>query len=79
MKIGTTIESDIHIDDENITTIKIEVSKLKAEIKDILDKKKATDGEVAELEEKLRNLEGKVGCPSCGQVYEKKEGFIILF
>lgn len=50
MKIGKIIiESDIHIDDDIISTIKKEVSKLRVEINYILNKKNAIDGEVEEM------------------------------
>lgn len=77
MKIGKIIiESDIHIDDDIISTIKKEVSKLRVEINYILGKKNTIDGEVEELEEKLRKLDGKGVCPSCGHVYEKDKDIL---
>ena len=77
LKIGSIItESNIQVDNEEITQLQEDVKKSKSKIQELQDKKKATDKEVYDLEEGLRNLDGKIGCPNCGQIYEKKKDLL---
>lgn len=74
MKIGSiVIDNNIKIDNTEITQLQEDVKKAKSKIQELQEKKKAVDKDVYNLEESLRNLDGKIGCPKCGQVYEKKK------
>lgn len=77
LKIGSIVtENDIQVDNEEITQLQEDVKKAKSKIQELQDKKKIADKEVYDLEEGLRNLDGKIGCPICGQVYEKKKDLL---
>lgn len=74
MKIGSlVIENNIQINNAEITQLHDDVIKAKSKIRELQDKKKPADKDVYDIEESLRNLDGKISCPKCGQIYEKKK------
>lgn len=77
MKIGSlVIENNIQIDNAEITRLHDGVIKAKSKLQELQNKKKPADKDVYDIEESLRNLDGKIGCPKCGQVYEKKKDLL---
>lgn len=73
MKIGSlVIEKNIQINNAEITQLRNDVIKAKSKLQELQDKKRIANKDVYDIEESLRNLDGKMSCPKCGQIYEKK-------
>ena len=70
-KIGQVIvEQAIEIDNEEIRELQISIHESKSHLRILNEEKENRKKEIARLEEALRNIEGKVGCPKCGRIYE---------
>lgn len=77
LEIGQTIVvKGIQVDNSDIEQLRNDVVQLKMKIEELQEEKENMDKEVFLLEEGLRNIDGKVGCPKCGQVYEKKKDLL---
>jgi len=70
-KIGQVIvEKKIEIDNEEIKELQISINESKAHLRILNEEKENSEKEIERLVEWLRNIEGKVGCPKCGRIYE---------
>ncbi len=77
MKIGSlVIEKNIQINNAEITQLRNDVIKAKSKLQELQDKKRIANKDVYDIEESLRNLDGKMSCPKCGQIYEKKDDLL---
>lgn len=73
-KIGQVVlEQSIKIENEEIKKLQTAVTNANEKLKKIQIEKENSDKELYELEETVRNMNGKTGCPNCGRVYEKKK------
>lgn len=71
-KIGKLIvEKSIKIDNEEIIGFISLIQKSKTRLNELTKELEADEKDLFSLEEALRNMNGKVGCPNCGNVYDK--------
>ena len=72
-KIGDLIiKKDVKTDDDEIEQLKNSANKFKSKHDELTRERENLDKELFSLEEKLRRMEGKIGCPKCGRIYENR-------